>query len=148
MILASIVSSTPDIPFGSSVRSDRCGYQTGAEQPTGLDLICLTIGEREAVCRFADTGAILLEIPSAFERQLAGLFRGCAEGLRGKRLVFDLCGVPAISSRQLGMLLVVRRISPSSGALILRGVSANVRRVLEKAGLLGWCEIEPVAAQN
>jgi len=148
MILASMVRSTPDIPFGSSVRSDHCGYQAGAEQPTGLDLICLTIGEREAVCRFADTGAILLEIPSAFERQLASRFRGCSEALRGKRLVFDLCGVPAISSRQLGMLLVVRRISPSGGGLVLRGVSANVRRVLEKAGLLDWFEIEPVVARN
>jgi len=148
MILASMVCSTPDIPFGSSVRSDRCGYQAGAEQPMGLDLICLTIGEREAVCRFADTGAILLEIPSAFERQLASRFRGCSEALRGKRLVFDLCGVPAISSRQLGMLLVVRRISPSGGGLVLRGVSANVRRVLEKAGLLDWFEIDPVVARN
>ncbi|HOW17854.1 MAG TPA: STAS domain-containing protein [Phycisphaerae bacterium] len=148
MILASLVSSTPDIPFGSSVRLDRCGYQAGAEQPTGLDLICLTIGEREAVCRFADTGAILLEIPATFERQMAGLFRRCAERLRGKRLVFDLCDVPAISSRQLGMLLVVRRISPSSGVLVLRRVSANVRRVLEKACLLDWFEIEPVAVHN
>jgi anti-anti-sigma factor len=148
MILASMVSVVPEISVGSLVRSDRCAFGTDAHQSAGLDLICLTISEREGVCRFADTNTILLEIPAAFEKELAGLLRECGERLKGKRLVFDLGGVAAISSRQLGILLLVRRVWASTGTLVLRGVSTGIRRILQKARLIDWFEIEPVAAHN
>jgi anti-anti-sigma regulatory factor len=103
----------------------------------------VSISEGEAVFRFVDADSLLLEIPPTLESDLArSLHERCAE-LKGKTLVFDLAGLPAVNSRQLGMVLTVRKACEAGGPFQLRGVSPGVRRVLELTRMLGFFDIEP-----
>lgn len=60
-----------------------------------------------------------------------------------RRVVIDLAGVEYISSAGLRVLLLAaKRLKPPAGALVLCGLGASVRTVLELAGFTSLFAIE------
>lgn len=72
----------------------------------------------------------LLEVPADYEQVLrSGLLAGAPADAT---FVMDLAGVPAISSRHLGVLLTVQKVLRDRiGALPVVNVSDGVRRLFE-----------------
>ncbi len=103
--------------------------KTPEDEEIDLGILVLRIGE-EAVFRFADPEAILLEVPAELERDLIEIAELRAPELTGKRLVMDLGDVRSISSRHLGIILTVQKALARFGALHLARVSKRVQGVL------------------
>jgi len=83
-----------------------------------------------------------LELPPDYERFLEEHLEDIA-GREVSRVEFDLQGLPAISSRQLGLMLALQKTLRSRfGTLPLRGVSDGVRRLLALTQTARFFQIE------
>lgn len=100
-------------------------------QPHTIEPLTITFKEKEAVFRFSDPNEMVLEVPATLEHDLRSFVESNEAEISKRTLVFDLTGAPAISSRQLGVLLAVRHSVSGGGPLMLRGVTDRVRRLLE-----------------
>lgn len=73
-----------------------------------------------------------LEIPPDFEQRLETHLRPVLDSESSPRFEADLADIPGISSRQLGVLLALQKVTRDKcGELPLRRVSREVRRLLD-----------------
>jgi len=98
--------------------------------PEELDIagFRVTIDGDRAVCRFAVLEDMGVDPPPDLE----DVFRREVESggrLAGKRVVFALDNMRAMSSRQLGSLLAIRKALEPEGLVPVRGIQPNVREL-------------------
>jgi anti-anti-sigma regulatory factor len=93
--------------------------------------LTLEFTDGEVVFRFADPDEMVLEVPATLEHDLRSFMEAHERQFTKRSMVFDIAAAPAISSRQLGVLLAVRHAISGGGQLALRGVTDRVRRLLE-----------------
>lgn len=91
---------------------------------------------------FTDSGSLMLEIPPTFEEQLRDAAEDNKSSFTGKSVHLDLASLPAISSRQLGMILTVRDVMKPFGALQLHNVSGSVKHLLRMTGTDRFFDLE------
>jgi anti-anti-sigma regulatory factor len=103
----------------------------------------ITLEPRGIWIAFSDSGSLMLEIPPAFEEQLRDVADEHKSSFAGKSVHLDLANLPAISSRQLGMILTVRDVMKPFGALQLHNVSASVKHLLRMTGTDRFFNLEP-----
>ncbi len=94
----------------------------------------IKVDDTEIWVRFDDPVSVMLEIPPSFEEQLRDVAAEHRSAFQGKGMHMDLANLPAISSRQLGLILTVREVLKPFGALQLHNVSHSVRHLLELTG--------------
>ena len=104
--------------------------------PTTLGPLRVDFSETQVVFRFDDPGAMTLEIPAQLEEQLRSLLSRHAEDLADKTMVVDLARLPALSSRQLGMLLTIRKVCEPYGSVTLREVGEPILVLLESTRMI------------
>jgi len=80
--------------------------------------------------RFANPRTMTLEVPISLEEELARHLEAHEAAIAGKRLVIDLEDLPAVSSRQLGIMLTIRKTCQPYGTTDLASVSDGVRYLL------------------
>ncbi len=80
--------------------------------------------------RFVNPHIMTLEIPVSLEEELSTYLQLNQASVTGKRLVIDLVDLAAVSSRQLGMMLTIRKICQPFGPVELEAVSDGVRYLL------------------
>jgi anti-anti-sigma factor len=80
--------------------------------------------------RFTSPEAMTLEIPVSLEQELSEYVDTHRGDVEQKRLIIDLQELPAVSSRQLGTMLTIRKICDPIGEVELAGVSEGVRYLL------------------
>lgn len=86
---------------------------------------------QEIVLRFYAAEDTYLAVPPNLGDDLATLAAGDAEAFTDRKLVFDLVGLQGLSSRHLGILVTAAKALHPWGGLRLRGVSPEMRRLLE-----------------
>jgi anti-anti-sigma regulatory factor len=99
-----------------------------------IDPLTLTIDKDGVRFWFKDPVTNVLEVPPTFEAQLRQVVETHGPDFEGKPVCVDLENVPALSSRQLGMILTVREIMKPFGRLQLRHVSGSVKHLLQLTG--------------
>jgi len=99
-------------------------------EPAQIGLLTIEVTPSQVVFRFANPHAMMLEIPVSLEEELARFLEEHRGELEGKRFLIDLQNLPALSSRQLGMMLTVRKLCQSLGTVELEGLSGSVRHLL------------------
>lgn len=104
------------------------------EQTFDVGPLNVTVTDGDVCYAFADPMAIMLEIPPTFEEQLRDIATDRRAEFEGKSIYIDLADLPAISSRQLGMILTIREVMKPFGKLQLRGVSNSIRHFLKMTG--------------
>ena len=99
-----------------------------------LDLGPLTMTCEGDTCRFTLTAPeqMMLDVPPQYDRrlseQLADVFAAGSESA----IVMDLQGLPAISSRQLGVMLALQKAQRVRGdRLTVAGASRSVQHLLK-----------------
>jgi anti-anti-sigma regulatory factor len=107
-----------------------------------LGPINMTWTGSEVVLRFVDPGAMMAEIPAHLERDLSRLAQAHASELADKPWCIDLENVPTISSRQLGILLTVRKVGETAGPITLRGLAEPVATLLEVTRMIKLFNVE------
>ena len=90
---------------------------------------------------FADPEAVLLSLPPALEGELSDFARDNQRELATKPVVMDLCGIRFVSSRQLGVMLTVRKALSPDRSVSLLNVSPTIRRVLAVTGLEKYFDV-------
>jgi anti-anti-sigma factor len=107
-------------------------------QPANLnempDLGPLTLSQEGGRWRFTLTapGAMTLELPPDYESFLGERLEPMLGSSGKPSVVMDLQGLPAISSRQLGLMLALHKtLSRHCGRLPITGISDGVRRLLD-----------------
>ncbi len=93
--------------------------------------IRIEIHPGEVRFRFANPQTMTLEVPVSLEEELAHHLAAHEAEIAGKRLVIDLEGLPAVSSRQLGIMLTIRKTCQPYGTTDLESVSDGVRYLLD-----------------
>jgi len=90
-----------------------------------------TAGEAELVFRF-DRSAFDhgYEFPHNLEAMIHNAVRGEADRVSGRRVCIDLENLPAISSKQLGAMLAVRKACHSDQKVRVLNLRPNVRELL------------------
>lgn len=84
---------------------------------------------QQALVKLTDPNAVTLEIPQDFESEIRSkLEHVVADQVQVEA---DLEDLPALNSRQLGMLLVLQKVCCGDQPLKLNGVSDTVKRTLE-----------------
>lgn len=106
-----------------------------------LGPVSVEIGDTEVIFRFSDPTQMVLEVPSTLELDLHDLRDANRSEFDSRDIVFDLQDVPAISSRQLGVLLAVRHAMAGDRRLPLRGTQERVRRLLDMTRMEQFFEI-------
>lgn len=86
----------------------------------------LTFDDREVVFRFADPGAMMLEIPGQLEASLRKLTDERAASFARRKVVLDLENLRTLTSRQLGILLMLRVVCEPHGGIVLRNLAEPV----------------------
>jgi anti-anti-sigma factor len=90
----------------------------------------MAVGDDTAVVWLADPQAIVLEISEQYEDELQRALKQVLDS--GRAVVLDLEDLPALSSRQLGLMLTLQKVvTPRQGKLPVWNVSPGVRRVLK-----------------
>ena len=90
----------------------------------------LTFGDREVLFRFADPGAMMLGIPGQLETELRKLTEERAASFVSRKMVLDLDNLRTLTSRQLGILLMLRVICEPLGGIVLRNLAEPVLGLL------------------
>lgn len=90
----------------------------------------LTFGDQEVLFRFADPGAMMLEIPGQLEVTLRTLTEERAASFTGRKMVVDLENLRTLTSRQLGILLMLRTVCEPYGGIVLRNLAEPVLGLL------------------
>lgn len=83
------------------------------------------------IFRFSDPGAMMLEIPGRLESAVRELLAERQSDFAGREIVVDLNNLPALTSRQLGILLMLREVCLPLGPVALRNVSPPVGYLLQ-----------------
>ncbi|MCG3137303.1 MAG: hypothetical protein HJJLKODD_01147 [Phycisphaerae bacterium] len=83
---------------------------------------------------FSDPLAMSLEIPPSFEAMLQDAVELHRDLLKGHEFQIDLANMPAISSRQMGMILTVREVCRPYGGVALVNTSSSVQQLLRLTG--------------
>jgi len=96
--------------------------------------------------RFAAPDAITLEIPMSLEEELSSYLAEHQEHIAGRRLVIDLQDLPAISSRQLGIMLTIRKVCQPIGTVELEAVSEGVRYLLNLTKMAQYFDLSEPAS--
>lgn len=96
--------------------------------------IRIDVDDKTVVCRFTDPAATMFEIPASLEEQLRSRVEERHGILEGKSVHIELGNLPAISSRQLGMILTIREVMKPYGPLQLHNVSTSVKHLLKLTG--------------
>ena len=97
----------------------------------GLGPISVNFADSEVVFRYTDPGAMTLEIPAHLDKKLRETMAAHDADVAEKPILVDLEGILALSSRQLGILLLIRTVCGMSRPVILRGISDPVESLLE-----------------
>ncbi len=92
--------------------------------------------------RFVDPDQLKLEVPRSLEQELRACLEQHADEISGKRFVIDLQDRPAVSSRQLGTMLTIRKTCEPFGTVELSGVSDNVSYLLRLTRIAGYFGID------
>ena len=103
--------------------------------------LAVSVDETEVGFRFCDAMEMALEVPPFLVEGLQAFQAGHQDVLASRPVVFDLAGVPAISSRQLGVMLTVRQVVAGQGRLALRDVSESVKRLLKMTKMEQFFEL-------
>jgi anti-anti-sigma regulatory factor len=82
-----------------------------------------------ATVTLSDPNAVTLEIPQDFEAETREKLSSVLDA--NIKLEVDLEDLPALNSRQLGLLLVLHKVCEPEARLKLRRVSSSVKRALE-----------------
>ena len=90
----------------------------------------LTFGDQEVLFRFADPGAMMLEIPGRLETSLRTLTAERAASFAGRKMVVDLENLRTLTSRQLGILLMLRAVCEPIGGIVLRNLAEPVQGLM------------------
>ena len=91
----------------------------------------------------AAPNSMLLDVPPQYSETLAQRFAEIFAADPQARLVFDLQNVPAISSRQLGLMLELQKAARRRyQRLPLAGVSHAVRELLETTQTVRFFDVE------
>ena len=104
-------------------------------QAESIGPLSVSVGSTEVRLWFADPDDSLLELPAGLEAELSEFARNCGGDLLGKSVVIDLQGVAFVSSRQLGVMLTVRKVLSSDSPVSLVNVSSGLSRILVVTGL-------------
>jgi anti-anti-sigma regulatory factor len=107
-------------------------------QPVQVGPFAVEVSPTQIRFRFADPDAITLEIPSSLEKDLLAFVERHRADAGGRRCVIDLQDLTALSSRQLGMMLAVRKVCQPLGPLDLERVSGSVRQLLDLTRMAGY----------
>lgn len=100
-------------------------------------------GETELVFRFDRTAFEAgYEFPPNLEALIANAVRGQADHVTGRRVCIDLENLPAISSKQLGAMLAVRKACRSDQKVRVLRLRPNVRELLQVTKLGDFFEWE------
>ncbi len=108
----------------------------------GLGPLHVTFTTTEVLFRLTDPGAMTLEMPAHLEQALLDLREEHAAEFSAKPVLVDLESLPAISSRQLGVLLTVRKVFEGAGLVTLRRVADPVRQLLEVTKIIKLFRLE------
>jgi len=103
----------------------------------------IKITDSEIGFEFTDPMAMMLEIPPSFEEQLRDVANDRRADFEGKNIHIDLADLPAISSRQLGMILTVREVMKPFGILRLHNISNSIKHVLRLTGTERLFDLPP-----
>ena len=98
------------------------------------DLGPLSLGQDGERWRFTLTSPeeMTLELPPDYEHFLSERLKPVLGARAEPRVVMDLQGLPAISSRQLGLMLALHKaLSKRVDRLPITGISDGVRRLLD-----------------
>ncbi len=105
---------------------------------TALGLLSVETDDREVRFRFSDPRTSPMEVPGSLEQEIVGYLSAHVPNLEGKRFVVDLDNLPAVSSRQLGMLLTIRKACQPYGDTELRSVSDSVKYLLHMTRMASY----------
>jgi len=94
-----------------------------------------SVESTELRVRFADAEQSLLELPTTLEAELTDFAGNCGRDLPGMSVVIDLQGLTFVSSRQLGVMLTVRKVLSPDKPVRLVNVSSGLSRILVVTGL-------------
>ena len=109
----------------------------------GLGPISVNFAGSEIVFRYTNPGAMTLEIPTHLDKKIRATMAAHEADVAEKPILVDLEGVLALSSRQLGILLLIRTVCGVSRPVILRGISDPVADLLEVTKLTKLFRREP-----
>ena len=104
-------------------------------QAESIGPLSVSVGPTEVRLWFADPDDSLLELPAGLEAELSAFAGDCGGDLLGKSVVIDLQGTAFVSSRQLGVMLTVRKVLSSDSPVSLVNVSSGLSRILVVTGL-------------
>lgn len=107
-------------------------------ETTTIGPITVETGPAAVRFRFTHPDMMTLEIPVSLEGELSAFLDQRLQDVRGKRFVIDLENLPAVSSRQLGMMLTIRKLCEPIGSLELESVSEPVRYLLKMTRMSGY----------
>ena len=86
---------------------------------------------------------VMLELPNKYEQFVGTKFAELLAGSDKPRFVMDLKDRVVISSRQLGLILAIRKaLAEQSAPLRLTGLSRGVRRLLDTTSTAQFFEID------
>lgn len=94
------------------------------------------IGDSQVVLRFGNAQDLHLAVPPDLEKELADFADGRRADIQGKELIFDLESVCGLTSRHLGIMVTAHKAFQSYGGCRLRGLSPEIKRLLEVTRLL------------
>ncbi len=110
-------------------------------EPIKIGPLLLDVEAERATITLAEPSVVALEIPDSYESQLRNRLADLLE--KNIRFEMDLEQLPAISSRQLGLMLTIHKvIRDRQPTLRLRGVSDTVRHVLGMTRTQQFFELE------
>ena len=92
------------------------------------------VQKTEVWIQFSDPSSTFLEIPPSFDEHLREVTEERKADFEGKSMHLDLGNLPAISSRQLGMILTIRDVMKPFGRIQLHNISGSVKHLLKLTG--------------
>lgn len=113
--------------------------------PTTIDIppFHATVGETELTFRFNRASLEHgYEYPPNLEALIASVVHGEVDHVAGRRVCIDLEHLPAISSKQLGAMLAVRKACRSPERVQVLNLRPNVRELLQITKLGDFFEWE------
>jgi ABC-type transporter Mla MlaB component len=99
-----------------------------------IALLHIRVDDQTVHLQFDEKVSDSLDIPIEFEEDLREFVGQQHDLITGRAIELDLGNLPAISSRQLGLVLTVRDVMKSYATVRLANVSASVRQLLALTG--------------
>ena len=109
-----------------------------------LGPLALAISGGDWRFQLSNPNEMLLELPSDYEELLARRLAELSGDSPPPRLVMDMENITAISSRQLGLMLALRKTCDAwSGRVRVVNISPAVRRLLDLTRTERFFDVEP-----